>query len=78
MCRRFYYLRIISIARSTKSTLSLETSIQRQKMPLALTFTPTLTLVTLLQSKTQRQKALSPNAGVTKGVTSPAAHRGIW
>ena len=28
--------------------------------------------------KTQRQKAFSLNAGLTKGVTSPTAHRGIW
>ena len=36
-----------------------------------------LLFLTLLQSKTQNQKAFSLNAGVTKGVPSPATQRGI-
>ena len=36
------------------------------------------TSLRLLLIKTQLQKAFSLSAGVTKGVTSPAAHRSIW
>ena len=34
--------------------------------------------LSICQSRTQLQKALSLNAGATKRVNSPAAHRGIW
>ena len=45
---------------------------------LSLRLTIFLLYRSLLQSKTLLQKAFSLDAGVTKGVTSLAAHRGTW